>query len=551
MTRMNGALNIITLLLTAVITEGIDLSQCIHSLGMENGMIPNEHITASSSYDVKNVGPQQGRIRNELQGGAWCPLHPVMSDLKEYIEIELPGVHIITSTGIQGRFGNGQGVEFTEFYVIEYWRPSLNKWIRYHNRTGNEVMKGNFNTYLESKYQLNPPIWASRIRFLPFSYHKRTVCMRVEVYGCYWSEGIISYSMPQGDKRSSTWELYDTSYDGYWDGKELRYGLGQLTDGQLAPDDFKMAFYTLTIPGWIGWKNDSKENNTIDINFEFDSVREFSSLTMHCNNQFTKEIQVFAAAKIYFSMDGTHFKDEPIIYNSMEDLIFENPRNISIKLYQRIGKFVKIKLLFASRWILLSEVNFISKVVNLPFSVENKNNILNDSVVIPKLSDEKEANVSNSQEEVESYVGVFVGIFFVAVLILIGAIVLVVMAQRHYKSTLRSSQIRSECDKVVLYQEPILGRFSPSSEYAEVRETEYAVPHEPSPQHCSNSSSFLNFLPKLHSESPAQCYYAATPVSNEELISSPRRLPMSTSVMLNGQSRYIFNTSKFPVEHNL
>lgn len=96
-------------------------------------------------------------------------------------------IHLITATGTQGRFGNGQGVEFAEAYVLEYWRPKLGKWYRYRDYKGGEVITANENTYIESKYNLNPPVWASKIRFLPYSYHQRTVCMRVEIYGCYWN----------------------------------------------------------------------------------------------------------------------------------------------------------------------------------------------------------------------------------------------------------------------------------------------------------------------------------------------------------------------------
>ena len=99
-------------------------------------------------------------------------------------QIELHTVHVITATETQGRFGNGQGAEFSEAYVISYWRPELNKWVRYRDHTGNEIIKGNINTYLAAKTELNPPIIASKIRILPYSYHRRTVCMRVEIYGC-------------------------------------------------------------------------------------------------------------------------------------------------------------------------------------------------------------------------------------------------------------------------------------------------------------------------------------------------------------------------------
>lgn len=152
------------------------------------------------------------------------------------------------------------------------------------------MIAGNSNTYLESKHELQPPILATKIRFLPYSYHRRTVCMRVELYGCPWNDGIVSYSMPQGDKRNN-WEFFDVTYDGYWDGQLLR-GLGQLTDGKNGPDNFKMGYYDEKGQGWVGWKNDTKSGHPLEIKFEFDHVREFSAVHIYCNNQFTKDVQV-------------------------------------------------------------------------------------------------------------------------------------------------------------------------------------------------------------------------------------------------------------------
>jgi discoidin domain receptor family protein 2 len=48
--------------------------------------------------------------------------------------------------------------------------------------------------------------------------------------------------MPQGDLRGAGWEFFDSTYDGHWDG-ELRRGLGQLTDGKVGPDNFRMGYY--------------------------------------------------------------------------------------------------------------------------------------------------------------------------------------------------------------------------------------------------------------------------------------------------------------------
>ncbi|EZA49268.1 Discoidin domain-containing receptor [Ooceraea biroi] len=227
------------------------------------------------------------------------------------------------------------------------------------------VIQGNTNTYLESKHELERPVWASKIRFLPYSHHRRTVCMRVELYGCYWSDGVVSYSMPQGDKRGNGWEFFDATYDGHWDG-ELRRGLGQLTDGKTGPDNFKMGYYNDNdrAQGWVGWRNDSR-GQPVEIKFEFDKVREFSAVHIYCNNQFTRDVQVFSQVDILFSIGGKYYTGEPITYTYMEDKIFETSRNITIKLHHRVGKFVKLRLHFSDRWIMISEVTFDSGDKNI------------------------------------------------------------------------------------------------------------------------------------------------------------------------------------------
>lgn len=42
----------------------------------------------------------------------------------------------------------------------------------------------------------------------------------------------------------------------------------------------------------------------------------------------------------------------------MPDMVLEHARNVTIKLHHRIGRFLKLQLYFASRWILLSEISF-------------------------------------------------------------------------------------------------------------------------------------------------------------------------------------------------
>ncbi|XP_015177984.1 PREDICTED: epithelial discoidin domain-containing receptor 1-like [Polistes dominula] len=418
-------------------THAVDLSQCIAPLGMESKAIPDKDITVSSTYDAGNVGPHLARLKTESLGGAWCPKNQITKEAKEWLEIDLHTVHLITATATQGRFGNGQGVEYSEAYLLEYWRPRLGKWVRYRDIKGQEVIPGNTNTYLESKHELEPPLWASKIRFLPFSSHTRTVCMRVELYGCYWSDGVVSYSMPQGDKRGNEWEFFDATYDGHWD-DELRRGLGQLIDGKMGPDDFKMGYYDDRRQGWVGWRNDTRNDQPIEIKFEFDVVREFSAIHIYCNNQFTRDVQIFSQVDILFSIGGRYYNGEPITYTYMEDKIFETSRNVSIKLHHRIGKYVKLRLHFSARWIMISEVIFDSDIAHGNFTNEEAPTTelpIQSDVFVEKNGSgvDGELPVSTAKHDDPTYMAIVIGVLMAVILLLAVAIFLIVSRHRQRK----------------------------------------------------------------------------------------------------------------------
>ncbi|EEB18755.1 restnoschisin precursor, putative [Pediculus humanus corporis] len=131
-------------------------------------------------------GERKRKIRQEKNGGAWCPKAQISSEIREYLEVDLVRDHLITWTETQGRFGNGQGQEYAESFLIEYWRNSLNKWSSYKDSKQRKILKGNSNTYLVVRQELELPFVASKVRFIPYSEHPRTVCMRVEIYGCSW-----------------------------------------------------------------------------------------------------------------------------------------------------------------------------------------------------------------------------------------------------------------------------------------------------------------------------------------------------------------------------
>ena len=108
----------------------------------------------------------------------------------------------------------------------------------------------------------------------------------------------------------------------------------------------------------------------MEIVFEFETIQEFHSIELYCNNQFTRDISVFKELRAFFSIGGDIYSDDSVSYTPMTDEIFEEPRNITAKLHRRVGRFVKIQLYFGSKWLLVSEVSFDSSGARGNYSTE-------------------------------------------------------------------------------------------------------------------------------------------------------------------------------------
>ncbi|XP_033332108.2 discoidin domain-containing receptor 2 isoform X1 [Megalopta genalis] len=332
--------------------------ECILPLGMEEGKIPDDAITASSSYESKSVGPQNARIRQEKNGGAWCPKAQISSAIREYLEIDLTRNHLIAWTETQGRFGNGQGQEFAEAFFLEYWRDT--KWHQYKNLKGDRVLRGNSNTYLVEKQKLDLPFVASRVRFVPYSKHPRTVCMRVEIYGCLWDQYVVRYVAPRGTREGpGGCNVEDSSYDGDKEpgpDSSLVNGLGQLTDGILG-ELSELLSSTATATNWVGWT----DRETVQFLFEFQELREFENCSIHVARLPELEVEMFSRLRIWFSTDGDDYQTNPDISETIpidvNDAI-STVLSTSIPLRSKTGRFVKLELDFAGKWLLLSEITF-------------------------------------------------------------------------------------------------------------------------------------------------------------------------------------------------
>lgn len=71
-------------------------------------------------------------------------------------------------------------------------------------------------------------------------------------------------------------------------------------------------------------------------------------------------LQVFVHAKVFFSLGGQKFTREPVQFSYMPDQVLDHARDVTIKLHNRIGRYVRLHLYFAARWMMLSEITFIS-----------------------------------------------------------------------------------------------------------------------------------------------------------------------------------------------
>uniref|UniRef100_A0A3Q2Q4F6 receptor protein-tyrosine kinase n=1 Tax=Fundulus heteroclitus TaxID=8078 RepID=A0A3Q2Q4F6_FUNHE len=189
---------------------------CRYALGMSSGRIPDEDISASSQWS-ESTAARYGRLDCEEGDGAWCPEITVEPDhLKEFLQIDLRSLHFITLVGTQGRHAGGMGNEFAQMYKIKYSRDG-SRWISWRNRQGNQVIPGNGNSYDIALRDLQPPIVARLVRFMPVIDHSTNVCMRVELYGCEWLDGLVSYNAPAGQQMNlPAYPVYlnDSVYDG-------------------------------------------------------------------------------------------------------------------------------------------------------------------------------------------------------------------------------------------------------------------------------------------------------------------------------------------------
>jgi len=150
---------------------------CIYStgLGLEDGRIGDEQITASSSYGIA-VSAYNARLNKVSSNGVKGGWAAGKLDLNQWLQVDLGRRYQIHAIATQGLYNYAQWVKT---YSLQY----SDNGIVFEDYEDGKIFQGNTDYNGIVKNNLEPPIRARYVRVLPKSW-KYWVAMRIELYGC-------------------------------------------------------------------------------------------------------------------------------------------------------------------------------------------------------------------------------------------------------------------------------------------------------------------------------------------------------------------------------
>ncbi|XP_038151251.1 discoidin domain-containing receptor 2 isoform X3 [Cyprinodon tularosa] len=430
---------LVVLHLLGAVASQVNPELCRYALGMSSGQILDEYISASSQWS-DSTAARYGRLDCEEGDGAWCP-EITPDHLQEFLQIDLGSLHFITLVGTQGRHAGGMGNEFTQMYEIRYSRDG-SRWISWRNRLGRQVIEGNRNSYDIALRDLEPPIIARLVRFMPVIDHSMNVCMRVELYGCEWLDGLVSYNAPVGQQMNHlAYPVYlnDSVYDGAII-HSMTEGLGQLTDGECGEDDFTLSHVHNGWPGYdyVGWNNASFPDGFVEIMFEFDRIRNFTSMKVHCNNMFSRHVKAFREVVCHFRSDSD-WEATPLTFIPVKDEKNPSARFITVQLANHMASAIKCQFHFADTWMLFSEITFQSDTAMYNTTLPNPSTVL-PTKTTPGVSHRPSPEDDPTHKVDDSNTRILIGCLVAIIFILVAIIVIILWRQVWQKMLEKASR---------------------------------------------------------------------------------------------------------------
>ncbi|NWU44928.1 DDR2 protein, partial [Hylia prasina] len=113
-------------------------------------------------------------------------------------------------------------------------------------------------------------------------------------------------------------------------------------------------------PGYdyVGWRNESTAGGYVEITFEFDRIRNFTAMKVHCNNMFAKGVKIFKEVQCYFRADASDWELSPISSVLVLDDVNPSARFVTVPLLHRMANAIKCQYYFADTWMMFSEITF-------------------------------------------------------------------------------------------------------------------------------------------------------------------------------------------------
>ncbi|NXX25515.1 DDR2 protein, partial [Nicator chloris] len=113
-------------------------------------------------------------------------------------------------------------------------------------------------------------------------------------------------------------------------------------------------------PGYdyVGWRNESTAGGYVEITFEFDRIRNFTTMKVHCNNMFAKGVKIFKEVQCYFRADASEWEPSAVSSVLVLDDVNPSARFVTVPLLHRMASAIKCQYYFADTWMMFSEITF-------------------------------------------------------------------------------------------------------------------------------------------------------------------------------------------------
>ncbi|XP_044168919.1 uncharacterized protein LOC114961409 [Acropora millepora] len=169
---MQESLKVYRLVIFLALAVSFVSGVCNHlDLGMENGIIPDSKITASSELNA-GTPAKNGRL-NYTAGPSWCAQ---TNDNNPYLQIDLQSLHVICAVTTQG---NSEADEWVETYTIQTSTDGVH-WTDYDDDGHPKIFIGNTDRNSEEKAILG--VVTRWLRIVGKTKHNK-FCMRAELFG--------------------------------------------------------------------------------------------------------------------------------------------------------------------------------------------------------------------------------------------------------------------------------------------------------------------------------------------------------------------------------